>query len=786
MKLSWQWLRDLADLDTLTPEEVFNRFTLHSAELESIENEAEFLSRVITVKITAVRPHPDADKLRLVTVDTGAETLEIVCGAPNVEAGKVGVLARIGTTLPGGFTLTPKKIRGVTSEGMLCSERELGLSDSHEGIIILPGETPCGKPYSDITGKNDAIFELDNKSITHRPDLWGHLGIAREVCALFGRQLRNPYQRELSKSATCSQMLEIDNRVPDMCPRYCAAVISGLSVCESPEWIKKRLTAVGSRPINNIVDATNFVMLELGQPLHAFDRRQLNGNTIVIRLGSESEQVVTLDNAQLNLSGSEIVIADKSRAVALGGVMGLANSGVGPDTREIVLESANFDPASIRRTANRFNLRTDAAQRFEKSQDPENAPRAMQRFLELIRETCPDAEFSSPVCDNYPGRKASVSIDASFDFFRRRLGTDIANQEICRILESLEFRTMEKDGGISVTVPSFRSTKDITQSIDLVEEVGRIFGYDNIAPVSPSIAMDIPPKDEMSILIRRIRETLSSGLGYTEIYNYSFYNEAKAQMTALDTAGAVKMRNPLSQEADMLVTDLLPNMLESVRNNSRFNDEFSFYEIGHVFEKDTDRETLIAARYIKNPGTSQAALTLKYNMEELLNTLGYDSSVSPEAIDPRLHPFRSGIIRTGKMRFPFGELKPEILKKWDIRGRVAVSWFFLRELLGSKTRSAAFRELPKFPAVPFDLTILIPEQAHVTSPIREMKKTAPGMIEEIGFVGFYQDEKFASGMKAATFHVVFRSADHTLSGEERTQLEQGLIKRMQELGYPLR
>ncbi|MDD2717013.1 MAG: phenylalanine--tRNA ligase subunit beta [Candidatus Wallbacteria bacterium] len=781
MKISWNWLKSLAEFDDLTPREVHDKFTEHSAEMEGMESEGEYLSRVIMARIVGIRPHPDADKLHLVTVDTGSEKFEIVCGAPNVEINKVAVLAKLGTELPGGFKLIPKKIRGVLSEGMLCSERELGLSDSHEGIILLPENTEPGKTYAEILKKDDSIFEIDNKSLTHRPDCWGHFGIAREICAIFGKKLKNPYR--VNEFQHGSQKVLIDNRIPEKCFRYCGIVISGLRVAESPEWMKKRLAAVGSRPINNIVDATNYVMLELGQPLHSFDRKKISGSTIVIRLSENGEKATTLDRQEITCTGAEILIADERNALALGGVMGLGNSEVDASTTEIILESATFDAATIRRTANRFNLRTDAAQRFEKSQDPENASRAIFRFFDLIRETCPDAAFSSPLADSYPGKRPTLTISSSFDYIRSALGTEITDDRISAILGSLEFK-LQKDGTkFTASVPSFRATKDISQPIDLVEEVGRIHGYGNIAPLAPLVSMEVPYKDSFNSSLRKIREFLSFNLGLAEIYNYSFFNQEKAVLAG-SPENALKMRNPLSQEADRLVTDLLPNMLESIRNNARFFDEFSFYEIGHVFTTDSESEVLIISLYRKKDD-GNLALELKFLLEQLFTELKVAGRISV-AEKAGFHPLRCGTVRCGKREFDFGEIHPDRLAKFGIKGRVAAVQLTLREMLELCKTTGKFKDIPKYPGVPFDLTLLIPMQQHLDRVISEIRKTSPELIESIEFGGFYQDDKFPPDKKSATFHLTFRSLERTLSGEEITKLQQDIMNKMNGLGFAIK
>lgn len=789
MKISWEWLNDLVDLRGITPEMVFDKFTLHSAEMEGIIALNEHLSRVITVKILDVKPHKDADKLKIVKIDTGKETIEVVCGAHNVITNKVGVFAPVDTVLPGGFVLKPKKIRGVLSCGMLCSERDLGISNDHSGIILLPRDTPIGIPYSEVIGvKRDTVFDIDNKSLTHRPDLWGHVGIAREIAAIFGCTLKDPYTNLEEPNIDTKYKLEIENHIPDKCIRYSAVIIENIEVRPSPDWIKRRLEAVGLRSINNIVDTTNYIMLELGQPMHAFDRRRISGDTIIIRNAYNNETVITLDNRKVQLTGNEIVIADKEKAVALGGVMGLENSEVIDDTTSIILESATFNPAIIRKTANRFNMRTDAAQRFEKAQDPENTVIAILRFFELIKETCKSASMVSKIIDNYPKKNNPLTLHIEGDYIRNRLGIDIKNESIKGILKSLYFGVSLDGNVFTVKVPSFRATKDINIPIDIVEEIGRIYGYDNIKPVPLKTDMSEPVRDEYQQEIRLWRSYLSNGLNYFEVYNYSFFNENLAKTCISPTNNMVRLKKPLSKEADALVTDLLPNMLLAIKNNSRFYNHFKFYEIGRIFFNEKEDECLIMAHYVKHSNISDDTIIgFRDGLLDILDRLKYRYTIRFERPSDQFHPYRSAIIQVGKVQIYFGEINPSLLDNFNIKGRVFVAKIPIRDMFNQKRRENVFYSIPKFPVVPFDISIVMDEREPVFKVINTIKKTNKKLIESIAFVGFFQDDNLKkSGKKSATFHIEFRAKDHTLTPDEIKKLEMDIINALSKSNYPLR
>jgi phenylalanyl-tRNA synthetase beta chain len=386
MRLSIDWLADHVDLGGLAPAELGELFTLHVAEVDAV---VEPWPGVRIARVERVRPHPNADKLRLVTVDAGDGAIEVVCGAPNVAEGQRVCFAPAGTTLPGGLELKKAKIRGVESAGMVLSERELGLSDEHEGILVLADDAPVGAPARTVLPGGGAVIEIDNHGITNRPDLWGHYGAAREFAAILERDLR---PLDLGESVPGDgPQVEVSVEAPDLCPRYLGWVIGGISVGPSPEWLQQRLEAAGQRPINNVVDLTNYIQLECGQPLHAFDRRQIARGRIVVRRAREGERVTTLDGVVRTLPVGACVIADPERAVAVAGVMGLENSEVSDDTTEIVLEVANFEMSSIRGTAKALGLRTESAARFEKGLDPEVVPAAARRFQKLLRDVCPAA-----------------------------------------------------------------------------------------------------------------------------------------------------------------------------------------------------------------------------------------------------------------------------------------------------------------------------------------------------------------------------------------------------------
>ena len=485
MLISANWLSRHVDLEGVDFDELGKRFTLNVAELEDVHRVgAQAAACVVGHVLEAV--HVEGTHLNLCQVDTGdASPRQIICGAPNIAAGHYVPVVLPGQTL-GELEVGERKVRGHLSQGMIASERELGLSDEHEGIMVLEGTPAPGTPLGELLAIEDVLFEIDNKSLTHRPDCWGHRGIAREVAALLGRPLK---ALEHAVTYTDARPISVTVEDPEACPRYLAVTIDGVTVAPSPFWIRVLLHRVGVRAINQVVDATNFVMLDLGNPLHAFDRREVKGDAIVVRRAGEGESFTTLDDAEHTLGPEDLLIGDAERGVALAGIMGGQNSEIRDDTTQVVLEAANFHPSIVRMTASRLGIRTDSSARFEKSLDPELALDASRAFCALLCELDSGARVTSALVDVKAPRPALPVITLPIDLVDRRLGIALGRETIVNYLERLGFGVSGDESVLEVSVPSWRATKDISIAADLIEEVGRSFGYDNIPPAPPQVVL---------------------------------------------------------------------------------------------------------------------------------------------------------------------------------------------------------------------------------------------------------------------------------------------------------
>ncbi|MCL1911987.1 MAG: phenylalanine--tRNA ligase subunit beta [Leptospirales bacterium] len=821
MYLSSNILSRMVDISDIKPEDLALKITMASAEIESIEYINKHLEKVITAKILGVRPLPDSDHLTLVELNTGSETVNVVCGAPNHKKDDVVALALPDTVLPGGFVIKKSKIRGHESSGMICSEKELGISDDHSGVMIMPPDTKAGLPMSSFYPERaDVRFEIDNKSITHRPDLWCHLGFAREIGALLGRNVKDPVNYGIADTFTSQAEVSLSVENPDACPRYSALMVKNIKIAESPEWLKSMVSSIGMRPINNIVDVTNYVMAELGEPMHAFDVAKLNGTKIIVRMAKEGEIMKTLDSKEHILTSEDIVIADVSGPVGLAGVMGGESSEIDDATANIILEAANFNPVNIRKTAARLNARTEAAMRFEKSLSSENTIGALLRCYELIKQCCPEAEAAGGIADFYPKKQDTVYIDISGDTVRRQLGIDIPDDKIVSILTSLSFEVKPImcdyakpdsryivgsppfDGTCVVTdfkvgVPSYRATKDVTIQADLVEEIGRIYGYDNIPPIPPLVPCRPPERNELRLFERGLKNILSRDCGMTEISGYSFVGEETLKSLGINEDKELRLKNPLSQEADRLNRTLVPNTVQSIQFNQRYFDNFAIYEMNRVYLKDdrasseliSEERRLTGAVFAKKPESP-----MFYEGKNIVQTLIQKLRVKKatfkpvtENLPPYAHPARSALLEAnGTAIGLIFELHPQTALTFDIKGGAVIFDLSAGKLFEAEKEEVMFSELRRFPDAPFELSVLADESVNAGDILALISKSGRGLLESVDVIAVYHGEPIPKGKKSVSFRVILGAADRTLETAEIEETQKKIIKDLDAKGFSLR
>jgi phenylalanyl-tRNA synthetase beta chain len=808
MKISLEWLAEYVDLSGLDPAELADRLTMSTAEVEGVEVLGGDMEGVVTAKVLRVMPHPDAEKLVLADVFDGEGEKRVVCGAPNLAVGQTVPLARAGGRLPDGTRIKKGKIRGELSAGMICSERELGLGPGADGILVLDGEVEPGLEISRALGLTDHVLEIDNKSLTHRPDLWCHYGIAREVAAITGRDLA-PMPGSgpgLSRPDAENTALEVRTIDPDLCPRYCAAVVEGLAIGPSPAWMARRLEAVGMRALNNVVDITNYVMLELGNPLHAFDLKKVGGPAILIRRARAGEKIVTLDGVERALAGEMLVIADLEKPIAIAGVMGGANSEVSGDTAAMVLESANFHPINVRRTSAALGCRTEAVMRFEKSLDPELPPVAARRFLQLARELIPGSRQVSPLYDEDHHQKRPVSLVLGRDFLNRRLGLELPAERAEGILTSLSFGLTETDGGWNVDVPTFRATKDIGIPEDLVEEVGRIYGYDNIPPVAPNVTILPPTTPPTRVLEDELRDILSLELGFSEIYGYSFTRQDMAETLGLALTGHLELRNPLSSEETSLRRSLVPGVLQAVAKNVNNFSEFSLYEIGRVYFPEVpglddgaaghlplENRRLCGSVY--SGGRDVAGDEMFFRVKGVIEGLAARARLDkPELtrleagnMAPWIHPAHHAEWRQDNHCLgTLGEIHPAAGRALGLRGAVGLFDLDLDALLTARREKLAYTPLPRYPGVSFDLSVVVPLRTEVRTVEAVVAGANPKLIREVSLTDTYRGAQLDEGMKSLTFTILCRSDKSTLDPGQAAKLHETILRAVKNAGWSVR
>lgn len=795
MLLSLNWLKDFLVIPKgLKPEDVAQRLTMHTVEVEKIEKQSARFDNVVVGKVLEVVRHPNADRLNLTKVDVGGkEPLAIVCGAPNVAAGQLVAVAMVGCELPSGMKIEEREVRGEKSCGMICAADELGLGEDHAGIMVLDRKAKVGQPFAEYLGLEDVIFEVDNKSITNRPDLWGHLGMAREMAVFLDSKTTKEFKRVWENRLPEGKGEKLDVKVDDekLCPRYMAVKISGVSVKDSPKEIKERLVAAGMRPINNIVDATNYVMLELGQPLHAFDAETTK--KIIVRRAKAGEAIKTLDGQERKLEDAMLVIADKDRAVAIAGVMGGENSEINSETTSIILEAANFDASSIRKTSTKLSLRSEASVRFEKALDPNLPEVALPRFLEILLKTCPEAAVASQICDIKNFSDKNIVLDLDLNWVTKRLGQDLGKKQVVKILEALGFG-VESSGAhfLKVSVPSFRATKDIKIKEDVLEEIIRIFGYDNIRYEAPLIPMSAPLPNRERLFERQVKSLLALGCALTEVQNYSFLNEDKMSKLKMTTSGLIKLANPISNLHTYLRADMFPNMLDNVRSNQAKYEAISIFEIGSVFSdsvgdiKKNNQDGECLPHQEKHLAILEAGASARASFDKVKGVLGYlmDSIALPLRFEPLEGQApewaKKGAyvqIFSGSEQLGFAGL---VIPAGGLKKEVAILEISFTKLfsLFDRLPGKAYAKPNKYPALVRDLAFVVDAKI-LYNDIKDEIGAFDPLIARVELFDVYEGSNLPKGMKSLAFHIDYESPDRTLEAVEVEAVQKRLIEHLE-------
>jgi len=781
MKLSLRWLSRHVDLTGIEPARILADLTMSTAEIEGMHGFGAGLEPFVVGHVRTCSKHPDADKLSVCEVDLGRAggVLQIVCGASNVAAGQRVVVIRPGDTLPaaggkGALKIKVGKIRGVESHGMICSESELALSAEHDGILVLPGDTPIGSRLLDTAPITDTVFEIDNKSINHRPDLWGHFGFARELAAIYGRPLQ-PLLADLPLPATGRKVeVVIDDK--QGCPRYCGIVIDGVSAGPSPNALRWQLAAVGQRSISLPVDLTNYVMLDLGQPMHAFDARHVGAGPIRVRRARAGEAITTLDGHKRKLTEQDLLVCTGDKPEALAGVMGGAGTMVASDTTSLFLESANFHAATVRRTSMRLGLRTDASARFEKAQDPANAELAVHHFLRLLQQYCPTATAAGPLVDPAGFAWQPRTIVLRRARLSLKLGVRLEDEKVAAILTSLQFGVAITPLGFEVSVPSFRATKDITIEDDLIEEVGRMFRYDNI-PERPLHGTQAPPvRNEELFVARRLLEVGCIEHGFHEVYNYSFVPDAVLTAAGAIEHAYVQVANPVAPEITRIRRHVLPSLLASVTPNLRTQAEVRLCEHGKGYHAEMQDEHKLphevrelAFVVARNTGAHPFP-ELRETIGSLLERVGYPGVLGRTwhgKDQPWVHPNAAvAIDRDGSPCGYVAHLHPAIARATGLPVTTAIACLDVRALCANGRRIARYQPLPVYPLLPVDVALLVDEATQVATVAEFLRTTGRKLVKDVRLFEAYRGERLPAGKKSLNFTVTLGADDRTLTDED--------------------
>lgn len=801
MIVTSNWLKEFVDFD-LSPEELAHRLTMAGLEVDAMEKLGEGMDDVIVARLVSVEPHPEADRLTLCQVDTGSEILDIVCGARNHKTGDLVALAKVGAVLPGDFKIKKSKIRGRDSMGMLCSDKELGLAAESEGIKILPAGLPLGQSVFSALGLKDVRFELG--LTPNRADCLSILGVAREVAAMVGKPLRLPALRLEEQGPAIDQLTSVMVEEPELCPRYAARLIRGVQIGPSPEWLVRRLQTVGLRSINNVVDVTNLVLVELGHPLHAFDFRLLRGGRIIVKRAGEGESFTSLDSQPRLLQKNDLTICDCAGAVALAGIMGGENSEIQPDTVDILLESAYFNPTAIRRTSKRLGIHTESSHRFERGADVDMVPVALDRAASLILELA-GGQAALGRIDIYPVPVEHCQLRITARRCEEILGLRLERDEIGRLLRGigLGIEPIDTDT-LSVSIPPFRH--DLEREIDLIEEVARLNGYDSIPVTMPVGRAQSHCLPEHQRRVRQTRDRMVSA-GFAEVINYSFISPSFLDRLNLAEEDrrrqTVRILNPLNEEQSIMRTTLVGSLLETIKGNLAYRSrDLRLFELrpvyqpkeGEILPAETMRLTAVMCGRREPEGWAQGNesvdfFDLKGVAESLLAAL-HVSRCTWEAVasETFLHPGKACTLRSGETVLgTLGEVHPKVLTNFDIDTPVFLLDFDLEAVIAAAGAASGFRPLSRYPDVYRDSAFLIDEGIAARQVFEVLEKIKEKDVEDIVLFDLYRGKGIPEGKKSLAIRVRYRSPERTLTDEEITRAHGKVIDALRrQLGAEIR
>lgn len=789
MLISLNWLKQYIDLDGIEINEMENSLTMIGQEVEKIEIAGSNLENVVTAKIIEKEMHPDSDHLTVCKVDNGKEILQIVCGASNHKAGDKVVLAQIGARLSEDFVIKKGKIRGKESCGMLCSEVELGIGSDKDGIIILPEDAPVGVPFKDYLGINDTVFELE---ITpNRPDCLSHIGIARELSAYYGKELKYPeteIKSEIEEKTSDNVKVSIEDS--NLSRRYVTRILKNVTVKESPKWLKERIEAVGLRSINNIVDVSNFILMEMNHPNHVFDLDKIEGNEIKVKSAVKGDKLITLDEQERELEDGDIVICDSKKILALGGVMGGLDSEVTDNTKNILLEVAQFNPQNVRKTSRRLTLSSDSSYRFERGIDVEDSIKVINRLANLIQEVA-GGEILNGYVDVYPVPHENKVAELNFERLNRFVGKVIPREKVIEILRNLEIDVKDNGDTLTLTAPSYRDDLELEQ--DYFEEVIRMYGFDNIENILPRVDINKNSALDTTKLTDRVK-TICASVGLKEVINYSFIPKdalQKLKFTGVSEDKLIDISNPITEDFVTMRPTLLYSLIKNAKDNMNRNvSNIRFFEVSRTFEKaeelakeDIKVGIILAGENDKtlwNPKPVHYDFyDLKGIVEEIFSKLKFQSFSIKRSVQTEFHPGRSADVFVGKEYIgSFGEIHPDVLENFGLNKKTVLVAEFNIELIKKYiNKPFIYQGIVKYPAVPRDLALVMNENILVGDVLKTIEKIDK-KVEKVELFDIYQGIGVEPGKKSVAISILLRDDSKTLEEKEINDIIDKILAKM--------
>lgn len=786
MYISINWIKDFVNLDGIDIKDLIYKFTMSTAEVEGIIEYGKNTRDVVVAKVLSVDNVENSKKLHKLVVDIGDKKVNCICGAPNVKEGIKVAFAKEGS-LVNGLSITKTTIAGHESSGMCLSEKELGISDDNSGIMILDDKYNIGEDIKNIIPIDDIIYEIDNKSLTNRPDLWGHYGIAREIAAITNRKLK-PLEVENLDKYNDLKKLDINIEDSNLCYRYTGLTIDNVNKKTSSYKMKTRLTYCGLRPISLLVDMTNYIMLELGQPMHAFDKEFIK--KINVKTLKNDEEFVTLDGNKRNLKQGTLMIYNENKPVAIAGVMGGENTQITDATTSLFLESANFNAVSVRKTASAIALRTDASARYEKTLDPELTKLAIERFVKILKDEDDDIKVSSSLSDVYVNKYPVITIDISREYINKKIGVNFSDEMIEKVLTSLYFKIIEnKNGNFKIEVPSFRATKDVSGKADIIEEISRIYGYDNIVPQTNLWKVEPVKEDSLRELEYNIKTLLAQKYGMSEVHSYVWYDTKLNSELGIEVHDNLKIVNGLNKLDSTLRYNMVPTMLYAIYKNIKNFDEIGVFEIGRTFDYKEKGKDCVENKVlgIGKSSISKTEEELMFEVKSMIeNIANINKHVSLSYVcnskfdDNFIHPVNSYEVKYGDECLGYiTVLNPRIKDAINKKSNIVVAQINIDMLDKIKYLDIQYEEISKYQTVDFDLSIIVDKNVSYFEIEKVIKDANMQYLKSYSLIDVYENEEKLKDKKNITIRFNIGSSDKTLTKEE---IDEERIKLITNLG----